>query len=315
MISKVKVLPDLASRAASNPRLAIGEVRKYAVKANARLHQLGGIDGVDVMAEDWDNLLLLDGCRVDAYTESEGRPDDPLETRFSRASTSQTFIERNFNGRELHDTVYVTANPYVKDLDLGVFHTVVNVLDEWDDDLQTVPPAAVTLAARAAHDRYPEKRLIVHFMQPHYPFIGPTGRELTHRGYHLEHDGELPPSVWRVLQYGYEGYEDVTHDRVWNAYIENLEIVLEHVDELLDTLVGRTVISADHGNLLGERVWPIPARAYGHPKGLRAPELVEVPWHVIEDEERKFVVSEPPINAAERVDGDVEAQLKALGYR
>jgi len=41
---------------------------------------------------------------------------------------------------------------------------------------------------------------------------------------------------------------------VWEAYNENLDIVLTEIEALLDELDGKSVITADHGNLVGERL-------------------------------------------------------------
>lgn len=80
--------------------------------------------------------------------------------------------------------MYVSANGYVPELGLdqdGTFHAVINVLNQWDDDLETVRPEAVTNAARKAHRDYPDKRIIVHYMQPHIPFITEAGRAFQKR--------------------------------------------------------------------------------------------------------------------------------------
>jgi hypothetical protein len=61
------------------------------------------------------------------------------------------------------------------------------------------------------------------------------------------------------------------------AYKENLRHVLKNVEDLLEIINGKTVITSDHGNLIGDRLSPIPVRGYGHPSGLRAPELVKDP--------------------------------------
>ena len=67
-----------------------------------------------------------------------------------------------------------------------------------------------------------------------------------------------------------------------NAYKENLEVVLESVAELLEHISGRILITADHGEYLGEN------GRYGHGfKVPRRPPIVEVPWLIIEKEKSK----------------------------
>jgi len=100
------------------------------------------------------------------------------------------------------------------------------------------------------------------------------------------------------------------------AYRENLKLVLEEVARLQDELVGKTVITADHGELLGERSQPIPIREYGHPGGTYLEQLVKAPWITLEFDERKSIESGEVAAKEPNMDTDeVENQLRALGYR
>lgn len=263
-------------------------------------------EGIDVMSEDWDTLILLDACRYDMFADVASL-DGRLESRISRGSTSEEFLDQNFGNGTYHDTVYVNANGYIPELGFdqdGTFHTVVNVLEQWDDDLETVRPEAVASATREAHKDYPNKRIIVHFMQPHIPFITEAGRAFQERL------GRR--SVWSALRQGRAG---VDLDQVWELYNDNLHLVLAHVDRLLDEISGKVVISADHGNLVGERQGPIPTRRmYGHPWGVYAPELVKVPWFVIGSQERREIRCDPPQTTEAMSDELIQDRLRALGY-
>jgi hypothetical protein len=64
-----------------------------------------------------------------------------------------------------------------------VFHAVIDVWkDHWDWEANTVRPEPVATAMRRAHATYPNKRLIGHFVRPHQPFIGETGRQIEQVG-------------------------------------------------------------------------------------------------------------------------------------
>ncbi len=64
-------------------------------------------------------------------------------------------------------------------------------------------------------------------------------------------------------------------DGVNKAYKDNLVRVMNSLEQLLPELSGRIVITADHGELLGEK------GRYGHDfEGQE--KLVDVPWFVIE---------------------------------
>lgn len=273
--------------------------------------------GVDVMAEDWDNLLLLDGCRYDVFAEV-CHLDGQLESRISPASESSEFIQENFRGCSLHDTVYITANPYANDLSEGTFHATINLLvDGWDTELQTVRPETMATAVREAVEKYPDKRLIAHFMQPHYPFIGNRGREITQGGISQRNtNGEViaeseDSDIWLKLQFQ---LLPLTREEVWDAYRENLSLALNEIECLLEDLSGKTVLTADHGNLVGDWIGPMPCRGYGHPKHLYVDELVRVPWFTIESDERREITEDAPVRHDTITQNTVKERLSDLGY-
>jgi len=115
---------------------------------------------------------------------------------------------------------------------------------------------------------------------------------------------------WEQL---YEGTVQV--DKVWDAYKENLDIVLPHVERLVDTFDEYTVVTSDHGNALGERTWPIPTKIYGHPLGIRMPELTNVPWLVTNKDVRKEVVAGESSQAVTDNQNEVIQRLEDLGYK
>lgn len=111
------------------------------------------------------------------------------------------------------------------------------------------------------------------------------------------------------------GDNDVTEDVIWLAYRENLEAVLPHVERFMATVGGKTVVTADHGEMINDRASPLPHRVYGHPGGLYTPELLDVPWHTYTNGERRDVIADEPVEAQEPVDSKViDDRLSALGY-
>jgi len=285
-------------------------------------------DGVEVMAEDWDVLILLDAARYEEFAELN-TIDGDLEPRLSKGGYSEEFIQKNFAGGEFHDTVYVTGNPYALDLDDGVFHDLIMVeigpvgdpLGPDDEQNFAVRPEDVLRETLAARERYPNKRLIVHFIQPHLPYIGEKGREIYRRGLHERAEKGLEDD--ELHNPGTKGYPlnpcaaarheemSITDDDIREAYREDLAIALEYAEELIEAVPGKAVVSADHGELLGERyVTP----QYGHPHHIRVPELYIVPWLVVDDDERPQIEAEPPETADDLETEELEEQLSALGY-
>ena len=316
------LLPDRYSienlrRVLENPRLLRQELFHRTLQVNSRTRRLlnsleGAEGGFDVIAADWDNLFILDACRYDLFAAHDPLEGD-LQAVRSKGSDSWEFMEGNFAGRTLHDTVYVTANPHVYELPEDTFHAVENLLEtRWDEETGTVLPEAVVEEAIAAHERYPDKRLIVHFMQPHFPFLGPTGREFPQMSLDME-NGSDAPNPWFGLLYE----DDLEIETVLTAYRENFDLLVPHLEELLEAVPGKSVVTADHGNLIGERGFPIPMRMYGHPRGLHREEVLTVPWLECEATKRRKTVAEPPSRDQDGDETDdelVEQRLEALGY-
>jgi hypothetical protein len=298
-------------RAVRHPRGAVRELHRwyYGLGQSEAWNE----DGINIFEEDWDNLVILDACRYDSFRSAvpDGRFGGLLESRTSRGAATYEFVPGNFGGRKLHDVVYITANSwYLKlkdDIDSELHH-VVDVSQHdlaeryYDNDSGALLPSAVTdYAVRAAED-FPHKRLLIHYPRPHHPFLGPFGKEA------------FPQTSSSLLEVLHQG-EDVTPGKVRRAYRENLDIVLREINELLDTLAGRTVLSADHGEMLGERYALVPIRGYGHHRGIYNQYLVEVPWYIIDDGERRVIEAEKPLVKDDVDKTAVDERLEDLGYR
>lgn len=298
----VMVTKDRILELATDPIQALRVLNRYLIWGS-----FTNPDGVNVLERDWDNLIILDACRYDYFERyvEDTSLDGTLERIRSRAPTTADWVTANFEGKKLHDIVCITANPWYERLlcDLEFeFHELVPVYDD-NLGLESRTPDRVVNAVTEAVEEYPHKRLLIHFIQPHNPYIGPYGQE------HLK---EIESKSYRaVLKELDTPNPDAVLER---AYVENLEIVLNHVEQLMDVLSGKTVVSADHGELLGER-WPtMPFKQYGH-HGILVDELLEVPWFISSFDERKEVIAEPPdSDLSTTTERDLEAHLEHLGY-
>jgi hypothetical protein len=297
-------------RGLRNPRLFLREAnRLYHRRLNTRSYNT---DGVDVFSEDWDNLIILDACRYDMFEEF-CEIDGQLESRQSRGSSTVEFLKANLTGRQLHDTVYVTANPKVHEhrATLNVeFHDIVHVWQEgWDESRQSVLPETMTDFALDAADKDSDKRLLIHYIQPHYPFIGTESNPFT------DEDAFMKPNEPGSWHRRFTGELSPTSEEVWEAYTSTLECTLPEVSRLLEGLRGKSVITADHGNMVGERASPIPVREWGHPTGIYMKHLVRVPWFIQDTGNRRHIVSEEPSQHTESADAEVvNDRLRQLGY-
>lgn len=218
------------------PRRGLVELKGIAMN---RL--FGGNFGDYVMEQDWDNLIILDACRYDLFKRVN--PIEGQLHRFhSRGSHTGEFVQQNFQGESLLDTVYVSSNPNPAEEANAEFASVEEVWrSEWDESLHTVPPESMVKRTKDAEEKFPNKRLISHFLQPHYPWIGPNGREFMSEYDYTPQNQDN--HIWMQLRNG-----ELDTERVWDVYEENLRITFPHVQELVNSLNGKTVVTSDHGN-------------------------------------------------------------------
>lgn len=283
-------------------------------EANRIYYQSGNdhnVSGVRVMERDWDMLVILDACRLDQF-EAENTISGNLSSITSRGSHTTEWLRGNFTNQQYHDTVYVTASPQLyrwNDEINASFHAIQNV---WQTHTTEPPgvvlPADMVRQVEQAADEYPNKRILAHFMQPHYPFIAEEYR-------HLNSKSDDDPDIWNRLR---QGDLDASPEEIDSALRSNLRLALPPVSSLVAGFDGKTVVSADHGNLLNERIGVLPYREWGHPPGLHVPTLVQVPWLEIEARTRRRVVAESPHVDVEDVEEEaedaVEQRLRDLGY-
>jgi len=271
-----------------------------------------------IMDEEWDYLIILDACRYD-YFESlrEKYFDGELEKRISLGSNTFEWCVETFKGY-YPDVIYVSGNPYINSkVEIRGFNAsrhfykVFDVWDfGWDYELGTVPPENINKTTLNLIRKYPQKRFIIHYLQPHAPYISKSFKAIGFpnpdpqsmrflagiKGYHKSRFEEkinrlskllvkvgiikddwilrewlgLPPASPMDAVRRKYGLEGLR-----KAYRENLETVLEHAARLCSELLHfkspvQVVITSDHGELLGE------GGRYGHK--YRDRYTLEVPW-------------------------------------
>lgn len=304
----------------------VGEVLSKALAGHAKRK------ATPIWAADWDVALVLDATRADLWREVAPEFGLGTETKFSVGSASVEWIAETFADRHREawqQTGHVTANPHTGHpadfsplTDPSVYplrERGLPYLDEvWSDqwktreDLPTVLPEIVTDRAMWAWERRERlgfEQLVVHYMQPHIPFRShpewsPGWSNKLQFGKPLDQYGKKDD--WAKLRDG-----ELERSEVWAAYADNLRWVLGEVERWAETTGARILVTADHGNGMGE--WGI----YGHPPESGAGVLREVPWVVTDGRDERpmdyDLQGDPPV--IDTTGGDErQARLEALGY-
>lgn len=263
--------------------------------------------GVNIYDREWDVAVVLDACRSDLMAQVADEYDwfDYEERIWSLGATSPEWIERTFAGaapEELARTAYVTWNPWSVECapaeDIGSVDEVWRYA--WDDDAGGVLPRSMTDRAISVHRDHDPERLVVHYMQPHVPFLASDLSEgLTLNGFRETRER----NVWHELRDG-----NVSHDAVWDAYLENLRVVLDDVELLVRNVdADRVAITSDHGNAMGE------LEQYGHERNMPLRCAHEVPWCVTTGtDEGTYEPKLEPTDESEA--GAATDRLEDLGY-
>lgn len=274
----------------------------------------------DILAEDWDTLIILDACRYDFFKKVyRDYLVGTLEKRASPGSCTGEWLVRTFPDR--YDITYVSANPYINSYGVPLqkcnkkynfswrasdhFSRIIDAWEfGWDENLDTVPPGKVN---ETYFTNKPAKKTIIHYIQPHAPYLSLDstigswrGNKEIIQGKELIQKRTLylalrkwasqilenligRKGIWRVRKLLRREPSSVVEwlwregniERIHYYYEDNLRQVLSAAADLVKELNGKIIVTTDHGEAFGEQgVW-------GHPQKIRIPVLFEVPWLVI----------------------------------
>lgn len=276
-------------------------------------------DEFDVMDADWDNLIILDACRYDALIGQEILNGN-LSCIISKGGNSWEFVKKTFGERELFDTIYISSNIHFEKLDNKVFYHVERLLGEKNRE----SPERLRKKTIEISKEYPNKRLITHFIIPHTPYLNKKAKKLRCKisnNYDVRFRPDVPetnpdPEEWDLynLKNAREkGY--ISDNELREVYYTDVEIGLQHAADLVESLNGKSVITADHGEMLGERLPPLYIKEYGHIGNVYCDELRCVPWLEVDYKERRKIYAEDPVDYKKVDDESINEQLEALGYR
>jgi len=249
---------------------------------------------VDVIDSNWKYFVILDGCRYDyfkdVYKEILGNMGNLQKARSSSLGTPG-WLRGTFMNRDCKDIILLTTLvKFNLKLPEHTLFKAVNVWKKgWSDSLGTTPPNAVNRAFLEEVRQHPEKRFIIHYQQPHTPYITIGGEPSNSIAQYFNTDevkkhkkllNLIPQSVaWTIKKWlkkspglPIESYYRL-HGKKGLIIVYKNEIrgVLTYVKKLIDSYPGKWIITADHGVTVGER------GRYGQCH-IDIKEVREVPW-------------------------------------
>lgn len=250
-----------------------------------------------IVDDSWDSLIILDACRYDAL-ERENPWDTECRCVISQESNTAPWFKHNFvdiTEEQAKEIAYVTGNARVSELvpkDNWFGHLEEVHEYAWDTDIGTVHPDDLTDAALRVSAEHSDKRLVVHYIQPHGPLVGSEDPSIS--------GGKYGP--YERLRKG-----EVSKEYAMEMYSQSLRYALREVDRLVDYLSGTVIVTSDHGECLGE------GGLYGHPPGAKSKYLLEVPR--IELEGKGSDIPESYLQQPDEIEtSDQRQRLKDLGY-
>lgn len=278
--------------------------------------------GRNIYSADWDICIVLDSARYDMLRDAlqQRCPDADVAAEWSRGSITTEWLTQTFRPPHepaIADTTLVTASPHSQTVfrdrawltnadsvsvsypsnpavEVETFDAMHELWRTQAGEHGAVHPETMRDATIEAYQQT-SGRVVAHWLQPHEPFLAP---EATIVG-----GGATQTNVWDGLQTGRYGV-----DEVWQSYRATLEWALDYVIDVLGSVDADVLITADHGNAMGE--WGI----FGHPFGFPQPAVRRVPW--VEVSAMQTTIPQETSVLSETNDGaDLNEQLKALGYR
>lgn len=243
---------------------------------------------------------MLDGCGYYIFKSvyKSFFPESDLKKRISTATGTYMWARNNFKDKDCSDIIYIS--PIVNTDNWlpnnNFFKIVMSWKTQWNAEYGTVMADGTTKVARSVLNENLGKRVIIHYLQPHQPYIGfPPKFKL--QALELSDSSEkikakirrkvvvfwtkhhLPNTwLWRITNLldinsiVAQLYADKGWKGVRDAYTDNLRYVLKYVTEIANAYPEKKiVITSDHGERLGE------FNMFGH-GGRRDKVVIEVPW-------------------------------------
>lgn len=285
------------------------------------------VDGkkTDITKANWDILVILDACRYDIFKQvyKEIIPNGKLKKAISPATWTLEWLSKTWT-EYYEDIIYLSSIPFInskkkskgnlisrKEWEFDAKKHFSKIIDVWNlgwsEQYSTIHPKEVNKYAIASMDVHRKNKFVLHYAQPHEPYIYYNKKnnkvrewwreektnKFKHRLLSLGQNlikyipNELFWNVGNILNQNFglsiplgKGDIYIKHGRkgIIKGYTEDLKLALNYVKRIANMYPKKKIlITADHGERLGEK------GRYGHGGDRRPRELVEVPWFEIDN--------------------------------
>lgn len=243
-------------------------------------------NNIDLLKANWKVLVILDACRYDIFKQMYAdiiHHKSKLKKAKTFSSGTQEWMSKNFYNEDCSDIIYM--DPIVmfnKFIPRHNFFKVVMVWKKkWNYEYGTIMPQDMTDITLEQIKQHPEKRFIVHYHQPHAPYLLP---EFLGMG-----EIDTPEKIQQSIKENKKKNKDLPHflqgnmkkilgnERAWNwlirlgmepldyygkiyklygeeglvrGYTETLKLVLDDVNRLIEACDRKIVITSDHSKNL-----------------------------------------------------------------
>ena len=282
---------------------------------------------------EWDVVCLFDACRWDAF-EKMCAESEPVHSTVWHTHEWMSDVVAN-DEYDWSDVTYISGNLMTSTVtDTEEFDGAVEDHvrryeqlyqggnDALDDVLGTTRPSEITRKLMLSPWETP---IVIHFFQPHNPFIGNVHLNASTSPRRTEMPLGDPDKMSGEAQLVKEGHVSLEMYRA--AYLENLKLVWEAKEDIRQKF-GKVITTADHGEILGPEEF-----GHGHrnnqggvvpfhtnwdvelpsPESVGAAESHE--WTTATATNDKHSESESRNSESPTVDQEVEEKLRALGYQ
>jgi hypothetical protein len=254
------------------------------------------------LEREWDILLVFDACRYDYFEKCNPYPGKLSEYDISCNGTVKYF-HLLFDNQDCSDIVFINHIFLFSDwFNIDNFHKVINAYDtHWSEEYGTILPEGNTELGLKAIRENPGKRVIVHYVQPHLPYLDRPHKLVKRRterqlAYKNPIEGTIASTLnkcknifpaqpfWAIEKlfgssagigevYFKEGFEGLR-----KSYEYNLRRALNSAKPIIDKYrKDKTIVmTADHGKVLGEHCGLFSHGWY------KFKEVTTVPWFIVD---------------------------------